>query len=87
MKSNRRKKSLPYCYVSLLFFRLVLNVLPVGLVGLMMAVMMAALMSSLSSAFNSSSTIFTVDVWLRFRPQVRVDFKLSTILVTRVLSI
>jgi len=48
---------------------LVLNVLPVGLVGLMMAVMMAALMSSLSSAFNSSSTIFTVDVWLRFRPQ------------------
>lgn len=49
--------------------KLVLNVLPVGLVGLMMAVMMAALMSSLSSAFNSSSTIFTVDVWLRFRPQ------------------
>ena len=52
------------------FIRLVLNVLPVGLVGLMMAVMMAALMSSLSSAFNSSSTIFTVDVWLRFRPHV-----------------
>lgn len=48
--------------------KLVLNVLPVGLVGLMMAVMMAALMSSLSSAFNSSATIFTVDVWLRFRP-------------------
>ena len=88
MKSNRRKKSLPYSLcVSLLFFRLVLNVLPVGLVGLMMAVMMAALMSSLSSAFNSSSTIFTVDVWLRFRPQVCVDFKLSTILATRRLSI
>lgn len=51
--------------------KLVLNVLPVGLVGLMMAVMMAALMSSLSSAFNSSSTIFTVDVWLRFRPHAR----------------
>ena len=50
--------------------RLVLNVLPTGLVGLMMAVMMAALMSSLSSAFNSSATIFTVDVWLRFRPMV-----------------
>ncbi|XP_020600518.1 sodium/glucose cotransporter 5-like [Orbicella faveolata] len=48
--------------------KLVLNVLPVGMVGLMMAVMMAALMSSLSSAFNSSATIFTVDVWLRFRP-------------------
>lgn len=53
-----------------IFFRLVLNVLPTGLVGLMMAVMMAALMSSLSSVFNSSGTIFTVDVWLRFRPRV-----------------
>ena len=52
------------------FCRLVLNVLPTGLVGLMMAVMMAALMSSLSSAFNSSATIFTVDVWLRIRPKV-----------------
>lgn len=49
--------------------KLVLNVLPVGLVGLMMAVMMAALMSSLSSAFNSSATIFTVDIWLRARPR------------------
>ncbi|KAJ7312812.1 Sodium/glucose cotransporter 4 [Desmophyllum pertusum] len=49
--------------------KLVLNVLPIGLVGVMMAVMMAALMSSLSSAFNSSATIFTVDVWLRFRPK------------------
>ena len=53
-----------------LLSRLVLNILPVGMVGLMMAVMMAALMSSLSSAFNSSATIFTVDVWLRFRPLV-----------------
>lgn len=49
--------------------KLVLNVLPTGLVGMMMAVMMAALMSSLSSVFNSSGTIFTVDVWLRFRPR------------------
>ena len=59
-------------HIDLFFFlnRLVLNVLPTGLVGLMMAVMMAALMSSLSSAFNSSATIFTVDVWLRFRPMV-----------------
>ncbi|XP_073228914.1 sodium/mannose cotransporter SLC5A10-like [Porites lutea] len=51
--------------------KLVLNVLPTGLVGLMLAVMMAALMSSLSSVFNSSATIFTVDVWLRFRPQAK----------------
>lgn len=51
--------------------KLVLNILPTGMVGLMLAVMMAAVMSSLSSAFNSSATIFTVDVWLRLRPQAR----------------
>ena len=34
---------------------------------MMLAVMMAALMSSLTSIFNSSSTIFTMDVWTRFR--------------------
>ena len=49
--------------------RLVLNILPVGLVGLLLAVMVAALMSSLSSAFNSSSTIFTMDIWRVLRPK------------------
>lgn len=33
----------------------------------MIAVFMAALMSSLTSIFNSSSTLFTIDVWQRFR--------------------
>ena len=33
----------------------------------MLAVMMAALMSSLTSFFNSSSTIFTMDIWTRVR--------------------
>uniref|UniRef100_A0A4W3H6C8 Sodium/myo-inositol cotransporter 2 n=1 Tax=Callorhinchus milii TaxID=7868 RepID=A0A4W3H6C8_CALMI len=48
--------------------KLVMELLPGGLRGLMMAVMVAALMSSLTSIFNSSSTIFTMDLWLRFRP-------------------
>uniref|UniRef100_A0A8C2R459 Sodium/mannose cotransporter SLC5A10 n=1 Tax=Capra hircus TaxID=9925 RepID=A0A8C2R459_CAPHI len=39
-----------------------------GLRGLMVAVMMAALMSSLTSIFNSSSTLFTMDIWRRLRP-------------------
>ena len=41
-----------------------------GARGLMLAVMMAALMSSLTSIFNSSSTIFTMDIWplVRTRP-------------------
>ena len=41
--------------------------MPTGLRGLMLAVMLAALMSSLTSIFNSSSTIFTMDVYTRFR--------------------
>ncbi|XP_014676596.1 PREDICTED: sodium/glucose cotransporter 4-like [Priapulus caudatus] len=47
--------------------RLVLELMPTGLRGLMMAVMMAALMSSLTSIFNSSATIFTIDIWTRIR--------------------
>lgn len=34
----------------------------------MIAVMMAALMSSLTSIFNSSSTLFTMDIWKKLRP-------------------
>ncbi|XP_020851287.1 sodium/myo-inositol cotransporter 2 [Phascolarctos cinereus] len=49
--------------------KLVLELLPIGLRGLMMSVMVAALMSSLTSIFNSSSTIFTMDLWLHFRPK------------------
>jgi hypothetical protein len=43
------------------------SLLSTGLRGLMIAVIMAALMSSLTSIFNSSSTLFAIDVWQRFR--------------------
>ncbi|KAM6156232.1 sodium/myo-inositol cotransporter 2 [Rhynchocyon petersi] len=49
--------------------KLVLELLPTGLRGLMMAVMVAALMSSLTSIFNSASIIFTMDLWNHVRPQ------------------
>ncbi|KAM5227618.1 sodium/myo-inositol cotransporter 2 isoform 1-T1 [Ctenodactylus gundi] len=49
--------------------KLVLELLPIGLRGLMMAVMVAALMSSLTSIFNSASTIFTMDLWNHIRPR------------------
>lgn len=42
---------------------------PAGLRGLMLAVMLAALMSSLASIFNSSSTLFTMDIYTRLRPR------------------
>ncbi|XP_010617211.1 sodium/glucose cotransporter 5 isoform X2 [Fukomys damarensis] len=47
--------------------KLVMELMPNGLRGLMIAVMMAALMSSLTSIFNSSSTLFTMDIWRRLR--------------------
>ncbi|XP_012494865.1 PREDICTED: sodium/glucose cotransporter 4 isoform X2 [Propithecus coquereli] len=47
--------------------KLVMALMPVGLRGLMIATIMAALMSSLTSIFNSSSTLFAIDVWQRFR--------------------
>ncbi|XP_038373956.1 sodium/glucose cotransporter 5 isoform X1 [Canis lupus familiaris] len=49
--------------------KLVMELMPIGLRGLMIAVMMAALMSSLTSIFNSSSTLFTMDIWRRLRPR------------------
>merc|ERR1712218_721602 len=51
------------------FVKLVNNLLPVGVRGLMLAVMLAALMSSLTSVFNSSSTIFTMDIYKYIRPK------------------
>ncbi|XP_048177061.1 sodium/glucose cotransporter 5 isoform X3 [Corvus hawaiiensis] len=45
------------------------RVLYPGLRGLMIAVMMAALVSSLTSIFNSSSTLFTMDIWRKLRPR------------------
>src|SRR5690606_1143661 len=50
----------------LLFSLLVENLLPTGLVGLVMAGLIAAVMSHLSGAINSCTTILTVDVYLAF---------------------
>ena len=43
--------------------------LPTGLKGLAIAGLLAALMSSLSSAFNSSSTLLTIDFYLKYKPK------------------
>ncbi len=50
------------------FASLVTGLLPVGLRGLVVAGLLAALMSSLSSLFNSSASLFTVDIYERLRP-------------------
>jgi len=50
------------------FPTLVQSVLPVGFRGIVVAGMVAALMSSMASLFNSVSTLFTMDVFLKLRP-------------------
>jgi SSS family solute:Na+ symporter len=48
---------------------LIVNLLPTGLVGLMIAALLAALMGAMSSVFNSASTMVTLDFYKRLRPQ------------------
>ncbi|OCT98256.1 hypothetical protein XELAEV_18010487mg [Xenopus laevis] len=47
--------------------KMVINLMPDGLRGLMLSVMLASLMSSLTSIFNSASTLFTMDIYTKFR--------------------
>jgi SSS family solute:Na+ symporter len=51
------------------FAALLMNKMPSGLRGLVAAGLMAALMSSLASVFNSCSTLFTVDVYKKLKPE------------------
>lgn len=51
------------------FPMLVKTLLPVGLKGLVAGGLMAALMSSLASVFNSCSTIFTMDIYKKLKPE------------------
>jgi len=48
---------------------MIINLLPPGLVGLMIAALLAALMGAMSSVFNSASTMITLDFYKKLRPQ------------------
>jgi solute:Na+ symporter, SSS family len=52
----------------MVFPTLVTQLLPSGLRGLIVACLLAALMSSLASLFNSSASLFTVDIYEKLRP-------------------
>lgn len=45
------------------------HLLPVGLKGLLAAALLAALMSTVAGALNSIGTLFSFDIYKRFRPQ------------------
>ncbi|KAK2819073.1 hypothetical protein Q5P01_024634 [Channa striata] len=47
--------------------KMVVDLMPNGLRGLMLSVMLASLMSSLTSIFNSASTLFTMDIYTKIR--------------------
>ena len=47
---------------------MVTQLLPQGLTGIMVAALLAALMSTVSGALNSISTLFSYDLYKRFRP-------------------
>ena len=50
------------------FPTMVTTLLPSGLRGLVVGGLLAALMSSLSSLFNSSASLFTIDIYEKIRP-------------------
>ena len=47
---------------------MILNLLPNALIGFMIAAMVAALTSSLSGLLNSVATLFTIDFYLKMKP-------------------
>ncbi len=51
------------------FPTMVVALIPIGLRGLVAGGLLAALMSSLASTFNSSSTLFTMDIYKKRRPE------------------
>ena len=58
--------------------RLITGLLPAGLKGIMAAALLAALMSTVAGALNSIATLFSYDIFKRWRPQTS-DRSLVTI--------
>ncbi|XP_077984824.1 sodium/glucose cotransporter 4-like [Glandiceps talaboti] len=52
---------------------LILGLMPIALKGLMLAAMLAGVISSFTSIFNSTSTMFTLDIWKQLRPTSSVQ--------------
>src|SRR3989449_4412264 len=63
---RRPPRSTLFPYTTL--FRSIVNLLPTGLVGLMIAALLAALMGAMSSVFKSASTMVTLDFYKKLRP-------------------
>ena len=55
------------------FPMMVKNVLPTGVRGIVVAGLLSALMSSLAGVFNACSTLFTMDLYSKFKPDASED--------------
>jgi solute:Na+ symporter, SSS family len=51
------------------FAHMVMNLLPAGMRGLIIAALLAALMGTIAGALNSIATLFAFDLYRRFRPE------------------
>lgn len=56
---------------------LVTGLMPVGMVGMVVAILMAALISTINSQLNSLSTLFTMDIYTKFRRTEPSDRELT----------
>src|SRR5437868_8252296 len=65
------------------FPTLIINLLPPGLVGLMIAALLAALMGGMASVFNSASTLVTLDFYKKLQPDAT---ELSLVTFGRVMT-
>jgi SSS family solute:Na+ symporter len=52
------------------YSHMIMNLLPAGLRGLMVAALLAALMSTVAGALNSIATLFSFDLVKRFKPDI-----------------
>lgn len=55
------------------YLLMVTGVLPVGMIGVMVAVMLAALINTIAAGLNSFSTVFTLDIYKKWVPDYTED--------------
>ncbi len=66
------------------YTQMIVRLLPSGLTGVMAAALIAALMSTVSGALNSISTLFSYDLWKRFKPDTPDD---KLVLIGRIAAV
>jgi len=57
---------------------MIMNLMPIGLKGLMIAALLAAVMSSVAAALNSCSTLLVYDVFSKLKPNLSDEMKIKT---------